>query len=216
MHKGGHNMNDELISKKELLEITGISYGQLYRWKRKNLIPEDWFIKKASFTGQETFFPRDKVLERIEKIKNFKDDISLDELAGMLSPTLADIALTPEELISKNIVTETALNIYTSFHGKITSASFEEILYLLVLEKFLSSGEAGIEEAQSIVRMLEDNYAEFKGESCEVVLIRKFGTGVSFIISEPNKFCLEKETKLVYRVSISKCIEELKTKLLNE
>lgn len=80
MHKGGHNMNDELISKKELLEITRISYGQLYRWKRKNLIPEDWFIKKASFTGQETFFPRDKVLERIEKIKNFKDDISLNSL----------------------------------------------------------------------------------------------------------------------------------------
>lgn len=207
-------MNDELISKKELLKITGISYGQLYRWKRKNLIPEDWFIKKASFTGQETFFPRDKVLERIEKIKNFKDDISLDELAGMLSPTLTDITLTPEELISKNIVTEDTLNIYTSFHEKITSASFEEILYILVLEKFLSSGEAGIDEAQSIVKMLEDNYAKFKGENCEVVLLRKFGTAISFIISEPNKFYFEEGAKLVYRVSISKCIEELKTKLL--
>lgn len=207
-------MNDELISKKELLKITGISYGQLYRWKRKNLIPEDWFIKKASFTGQETFFPRDKVLERIEKIKNFKDDISLDELAGMLSPTLTDITLTPEELISKNIVTEATLNIYTSFHEKITSASFEEILYILVLEKFLSSGEAGIDEAQSIVKMLEDNYAKFKGENCEVVLLRKFGTAISFIISEPNKFYFEEGAKLVYRVSISKCIEELKTKLL--
>ena len=214
MHKGGQNMNDELISKKELLKITGISYGQLYRWKRKNLIPEDWFIKKASFTGQETFFPRDKVLERIEKIKNFKDDISLDELAGMLSPTLTDITLTPEELISKNIVTEATLNIYTSFHEKITSASFEEILYILVLEKFLSSGEAGIDEAQSIVKMLEDNYAKFKGENCEVVLLRKFGTAISFIISEPNKFYFEEGAKLVYRVSISKCIEELKTKLL--
>ena len=32
-----------LISKKELLDQTGISYGQLYRWKRKGLIPEAWF-----------------------------------------------------------------------------------------------------------------------------------------------------------------------------
>ena len=45
-----------LISKRELLENTGISYGQLYRWKREGLIPEEWFIKRASFTGQECFF----------------------------------------------------------------------------------------------------------------------------------------------------------------
>ena len=51
---------EELISKKELLEVTNISYGQLYRWKRKKLIPEEWFIKKSSFTGQETYFPKEK------------------------------------------------------------------------------------------------------------------------------------------------------------
>lgn len=32
-------MEENLISKKELLEKTGISYGQLYRWKRKNIYP---------------------------------------------------------------------------------------------------------------------------------------------------------------------------------
>jgi len=52
----------EEISKKDLLILTGISYGQLYRWKRKGLIPEDWFIKRASFTGQETYFPKDLYL----------------------------------------------------------------------------------------------------------------------------------------------------------
>lgn len=48
-------MEEDLISKKELLDETGISYGQLYRWKRKQLIPEEWFIRKSTFTGQETF-----------------------------------------------------------------------------------------------------------------------------------------------------------------
>ena len=51
----------ELISKKELLQQTGISYGQLYRWKREKLIPEEWFIKQSSYTGQETFFPREQI-----------------------------------------------------------------------------------------------------------------------------------------------------------
>ncbi|NFS84128.1 DUF4004 family protein, partial [Clostridium botulinum] len=43
-------MFEELISKKELLEEMKISYGQLYRWKRKKLIPEEWFIKKSVST----------------------------------------------------------------------------------------------------------------------------------------------------------------------
>ena len=77
-------MEQELLSKKELLERYGISYGALYRWKRKGLIPEDWFIKKATVTGQETFFPKTLICERVELILGQKDEISLDELAGQL------------------------------------------------------------------------------------------------------------------------------------
>ena len=78
-------MEQELLSKKELLERYGISYGALYRWKRKGLIPEDWFIKKATVTGQETFFPKAQICERVELILGQKEDISLDELAGALN-----------------------------------------------------------------------------------------------------------------------------------
>lgn len=74
-------MSQELISKKELLERYSISYGALYRWKRKGLIPEDWFIKKATVTGQETFFPEKLICQRVELIQSQKDDFSLDELA---------------------------------------------------------------------------------------------------------------------------------------
>lgn len=74
-------MGEDLISKKELLERYRISYGALYRWKRKGLIPEEWFIKKATVTGQETFFPKELICERVELIQNQKDDLSLDELS---------------------------------------------------------------------------------------------------------------------------------------
>ena len=78
-------MEQELLSKKELLERYGISYGALYRWKRKGLIPEDWFIKKSTVTGQETFFPKALICERVELILGQKEDITLDELAGALN-----------------------------------------------------------------------------------------------------------------------------------
>ena len=78
-------MEEKLISKKELLKKYEISDGALYRWKRKGLIPEEWFIKESTVTGQETFFPRDLISERIELIKAQKDDILLDELSKRLS-----------------------------------------------------------------------------------------------------------------------------------
>ena len=74
-----------LISKKDLLAITGISYGQLYRWKRQRLIPEEWFIKKSSYTGQETFFPREPMLSRIQTILELKDKYSMEQIAQMFA-----------------------------------------------------------------------------------------------------------------------------------
>jgi len=77
-------MDDNLISKKELLKKYGISYGALYRWKRMGLIPEDWFIKQATPTGQETFLPKDLICRRIELILARSEETTLDELANEL------------------------------------------------------------------------------------------------------------------------------------
>ncbi len=77
-------MNEDLITKRELLEKYGISYGALYRWKRMGLIPEEWFIKRAVSTGQETYFDRATITERIDTIIKLKDSMSLEEIAVQL------------------------------------------------------------------------------------------------------------------------------------
>ena len=69
---------EDLISKKEVLEKYGISYGALYRWKRMGL------IRKSTATGQETFFRRDQVCPRVELILSRRDGTSLEQLAGEL------------------------------------------------------------------------------------------------------------------------------------
>ena len=79
-------MNEnEMISKKDLLDKYGISYGTLYRWKRMGLIPDEWFVKTASPTGQQTFFPKRLICERVELIQSVKDDLSLSSLADDLA-----------------------------------------------------------------------------------------------------------------------------------
>lgn len=83
-------MNEQfegLLSKKQLLEMYHISYGALYRWKRKGLIPDEWFIRKTTTTGQETFFPKDKIIERVELILKGKEDTLLDDLKEELTKT---------------------------------------------------------------------------------------------------------------------------------
>lgn len=77
---------DEWISKKDLLAETGISYGQLYRWKREGLIPESWFVKRSVPSGQETFLPREMILNRVAFILKYKGNHPLNELHQMLSP----------------------------------------------------------------------------------------------------------------------------------
>ena len=73
-----------LISKKELLSRYNISYGTLYRWKRMGLIPDDWLVKKSTYTGQETFFDEQQICERVEAIIARKDSESLEDIAKEL------------------------------------------------------------------------------------------------------------------------------------
>lgn len=208
-------LDSELISKKELLDLTGISYGQLYRWKRKNIIPEDWFIKKSSFTGQETFFPREKILSRIDKIKNMKDNLSLDDIAGMVSPNPVNIVFSKNEIIKRNIVTDNTLNKYIQFQNYNEDYfNFDRLLYLFILDRIFKSGEMNIDEVKLIINTLEENYTKYSEKDCELFFIRKFGVPVCFLANYPNEINFESEIKYIYRTVLSNCIEELKI-LLN-
>lgn len=206
-------MGNELISKKELLELTGISYGQLYRWKRKKLIPEDWFIRKSTFTGQETFFPKDKIMERLDKIKDMKEDLSLDNMAEMFSPELADILLKREELLNWEVASRTAIEMYEASYGEIGTFSFEKILYIAVLDKFLESGAISIEDGKTILKTLEEYYPKFKDKLCDMVFTRKLGVSICFLALSPNEIYMERNVKLIEKVNLQKCVESLKLKL---
>ena len=68
-------MDEDLISKKELLERYGISYGALYRWKRMGLIPESWFLRRSTPSGQETYFHTKQICPRVERILESKERV---------------------------------------------------------------------------------------------------------------------------------------------
>jgi polyhydroxyalkanoate synthesis regulator phasin len=206
-------MDELLISKKELLDLTGISYGQLYRWKRKNLSPEDWFIKKSSFTGQETFFPKDRIMSRINKIMNMKDDLSLNDIADMVSPAPVNVSFSKEDLIERRIISEYVFNIYLEQNYSETQFSFDNVLILFVLEKLLSSGDINIDEGKTALQELMENYQKLEGKPAELYVMRKLGVSSIMLAEASARFYLDRNVKIAARINLSSCIEELKTKI---
>jgi len=137
----------ELISKKELLQQTGISFGQLYRWKRQKLIPENWFIKKSSYTGQETFFPKQLILNRIQMIVEYKKKYSLDELTELLSPQIMSKSLYLDEVAELLGMKTTQVYTLIRSEQRFAHLTFMEatLLYLLTrIEQQVEIAEASI------------------------------------------------------------------------
>ncbi|MFP5116178.1 YhbD family protein [Bacillaceae bacterium C204] len=207
-------MSEELISKKDLLELAGISYGQLYRWKRKDLIPEEWFVRKSTFTGQETFFPKEKILERIEKIQTMKENLSLDELADMFSPNVANLNYTKDELIKRNIVSTAVVDFYLEQEKGSLQFNFTRMLEVFVLEKLLQSGEINLEEGKMVLQVLKDHASIIKQKNCELVITRKLGMSSCLLLINTETYHFERGTKIVATLSLMTCMEEIKAKLL--
>jgi len=205
---------EELISKKDLLVEMDISYGQLYRWKRKKLIPEDWFMKKSTYTGQETFFPREKIIDRIHQILNMKDGASLDDLADKFSSDIPEAMVRRrEELLHLQILNKEIINLYEEiFKGK-EEYNFEDILYMYISDDLLNQGHLSIEDMSRILRMLNDNYESIKDKDPSLSVYRKFGVSVSLLHKNGEIFYSD-QAPIVDNYSIRSAVEKLKLKII--
>ena len=112
-----------MISKKDLLKKMNISYGQLYRWKREELIPDHWFMKLSVSSGQETFFEEELIIPRISKILELKDKYSLEELKDILNGTS-----------NLNLYKVDSLSNFNIFNKKILKENLKDKEYLNINE----------------------------------------------------------------------------------
>jgi DNA-binding transcriptional MerR regulator len=207
-------MEPDLISKKDLLLQAGISYGQLYRWKRKGLIPEEWFVRKSAFTGQETFFPREKMVARVQKILSMKEeDLSLDDIADAVSPSPLPDTFARDDVEASGIASDAALALFAERHPDVSELRFEELLAVSIADSLLRGGEVGLGEARDILVLLEEGWKSCEAASCDVVLLRKMGVPLALITSSAADLVVESGARIVARVNVPAHIEELKTRL---
>ena len=217
-------MGDEhLISKKEVLEQMGISYGQLYRWKRKGLIPESWFIRRSTFTGQETFFPKDKIVERIGRIKDMKGEHALDDLAEVISEhvnaklqvafgKLKQLGWFDEELFRSSGIAE----------NENGTLSLRDALCLAVLKRLRRSSRE--EEIELASRTLDQAIAKtgidltaVEGKTLQLLRKQLSGAGISAEISAIvialDDIILDPEMRRIDSVDLTAMLQQVKLDL---
>jgi hypothetical protein len=181
-----------------------------------NLIPEDWFIRKSTFTGQETFFPKDKILARIEAIRNMKDGSSLDEVADFFSPKTGNLKLMKEDFAKRGIVSRAALDLYIETAAPNEPMVFEDMLCVFLVDKLLGSGDISLDEGKMLVQTMIDGYRNFEGKPCDLYFIRKMGTSICFLAMAPTVMHFDKGTKVTATLQVTACAEELRIKLSQE
>lgn len=190
-----------LISKKDLLALTGISYGQLYRWKRERLIPEEWFIKRPSYTGQETFFPREQILSRIRSILDSKDTYSLEQLAQFFSPDAVRKTIGFEMLASITEIKPELLPVIRAEYGK----SGYEIFDLALL--------AAISITSTKPKASEDNIRSLIGKAASLVSKPYGQTYTAFLADGSIYIALTRDSE---QIQFDSGIEIIDTQSLGE
>ncbi len=205
---------DELISKKDLLEATKISYGQLYRWKRMDLIPEEWFVKKATPTGQETFFAKEKILERIELILSMKDNTSLDEIAEVLGKKEGEKTYEIDTLLEKGIISSYTKEVFCSLYEEGKRIAKKELLILAIIEQYILKSVMTVEELKLMVQIIEKEFEALYTEEGRIYLLRKYG--VSFVMGckDFKQVVWEEQAVKVVEVELLKEVSQMNKALI--
>jgi DNA-binding transcriptional MerR regulator len=218
-------MEDEhLISKKEVLEKMGISYGQLYRWKRKGLIPEAWFIRRSTFTGQETFFPQDKIVERIERIKDMKGEHALDDLADVISEHVnAKLQVAFGKLRNLGWFDEELVRSAGIVGDEVGTLSLRDALRLAVLKKLRRTARE--EEIDLASRTLDQAIATtgidltaLEGRTLYLLRKQLSGAGISaeisVIVIALDELIVDPEMRRIDSVDLAAMLQQIKLDLV--
>lgn len=203
-----------LISKKDLLAITGISYGQLYRWKRERLIPEEWFIKQSAYTGQETFFPREQILSRIQSILDLKDKYSLEELAKILSSDFAASKFTINDLKGMDELNQSLQDRLPQILGK---DKFDVIEIAVAAAISQTAGKAGLSDTQceDLLRRSISAASQYKSTNASCTFLKAGNEYYTAFTLNSTPIVFDDGIEVVCQIALSEIADKIKMKYKN-
>ena len=204
----------ELISKKQLLRVTHISYGTLYRWKRMGLIPESWFIHKATETGQATYFLKDKILPRIDRIKELKGELSVEQMQELFSANVESFKIPLKDFKDLEIVGKMSLTAFTSVFPEKDMLDFNDVFGMYVVDHLMKLSGIYLEDAKQVLRMLCRYLSVEASKDYQLLLLRKMGVPMTVLVSGEDQILLEDNTEIIACANLVEFAEALKDRLI--
>ena len=183
-----------MISKKELLIKMHISYGQLYRWKREGLIPDEWFIKQSVSTGQETFFDEELIIPRIEQILNYKDKYQFDEMKDLFSKE-KPVNYDYKKALTLDVIDPYFLKIYLNGRKDIKINELAVIYILTELDGTIES-----------MNYLKKDFSEVKNNDIIFVVSSE---AKSYLLIAPYLEILDQSLKIIKQYKIEDAIYKI-------
>lgn len=206
--------DEELISKRDLLRAARISYGTLYRWKRMHLIPESWFIHKSTHTGQETFFPKERMLARVHRIQELKGELSKEQLKEIFSPNVRSFRIPFEDFLSLKIVTKLSVTAFSSVFPEKRELSFDDVFSIYVVDHLMRLSGIYLEDAKQVIRMLDKYLRKNSTKEFQLILMRKMGIPFTVLVKGGEEILLEENMEIIACAHLSEFEEALKDQLI--
>ncbi len=207
-------MDDKLISKKELLSREQISYGTLYRWKRQGLIPESWFIHKATEIGQATFFPEDKIISRIERIKELKSELTVEQMQELFSANVESFKIPIADFRGLDIVGKMSLTAFVSVFPAKTTLDFNDVFGMYVVDHLMKLSGIYLEDAKQVLRLLCKYLSVETSKEYQLLLLRKMGVPMTVLVRGDDEILLEDNTEVIACANLGEFEEALKDQLI--
>lgn len=206
--------NEELISKKQLLRMAQISYGTLYRWKRMNLIPESWFIHKATDIGQATFFPRTKILSRIDRIKELKNELTVEQMQELFSANVHSFRIPFEDFKGLELVSKTAITAFSTVYPNKEYLSFNDVFGVYVIDNLMKQSGVYLEDGKQVLRLLDKYLSCETSKDYQLLLLRKLGVPMTVLVKGEEDILIEDNTEIVCCANLVDFEEALKGRLI--
>ena len=166
-------------------------------------------MKQSSFTGQETYLPRDLVLERIRFILEKKDMYSLEEIRAMLVTPLDGKELTWDGLAAlEEMDMEIALLI------KKEEYSYLEAGWMFALSEYRRKYQLTLEQIEGVCRATQGLLEQMGNEGKQFLIFQIEGMCYGAIAYESGRVVMEERIGQIERYSVNKLASRIKEKFL--
>lgn len=178
------------------------------------LIPENWFIHKATETGQATYFLKDKILPRIDRIKELKGELSVEQMQELFSANVESFKIPLKDFIDLDIVGKMSLTAFTSVFPDKNMLDFNDVFGMYVVDHLMKLSGIYLEDAKQVLRLLCRYLSVEASKDYQLLLLRKMGVPMTVLVSGEDQILLEDNTEIIACANLVEFEEALKDRLI--